>query len=549
MESVRSWFAQWAVLLILATALAACNSSDSDSESDADSDSDTSTELTETTTTLSVSSTSLETGESLTLTATVSPSEASGTITFLQGSNTLGTATLDSGTASLTTSALAAGTHSLSASYAGDSDYDASSSETTTVTVTSSASVSWSSGVCGYGTAVYLLDSGTLSESDVTYEASSTDESAICITGTSSTLILNNPAISTTGDSTSDESSSFYGLNAAVLNYNGGDLTISGGTIDTTGTGANAVFAYGTGTTTVSNMTIVATNDFAHGLFAAGGGTMVVNNVDATSYGTSSSVVGTDRGSGTIEVNGGSYTASGMRSAGIYSTGVITATDATFTATNAEAVVVEGSNIVTLDNVTLNATSDLTEHRGVFLYQSMSGDADNSECGTGACFTMNGGTYNYTDTTNSSSDATENCAAFAVANQTAYIELTDVEVNNSCPTLLLSALNSNWNYNGGTTTFIANGESLDGNVIVDSVSTADISLTSSNNSASTLTGAINTDNTGSSVTLTLDADSQWVVTGTSYLTSLTNSDSTNSNITCETSGCLVYVNGTELDID
>jgi hypothetical protein len=293
MESVRSWFVQWAVLLILATAFAACNSSDS--ESDADSDSVTSTELTETTTTLSVSSTSLETGESLTLTATVSPSEASGTITFLQGSNTLGTATLD--------------------------------------------------------------------------------------------------------------------------------------------------------------------------------------------------------------------------------------------------------------NVTLNATSDLTEHRGVFLYQSMSGDADNSECGTGACFTMNGGTYNYTDTTNSSSDATENCAAFAVANQTAYIELTDVEVNNSCPTLLLSALNSNWNYNGGTTTFIANGESLDGNVIVDSVSTADISLTSSNNSASTLTGAINTDNTGSSVTLTLDAASQWVITGTSYLTSLTNSDSTNSNITCETSGCLVYVNGTELDID
>jgi hypothetical protein len=308
------------------------------------------------------------------------------------------------------------------------------------------------------------------------------------------------------------------------------------------------VFAYGTGSTTVSNMTIVATNDFAHGLFAAGGGSMVVNNVVAATSGTSSSVVGTDRGSGTIVVNGGSYTASGMRSAGIYSTGVITATDATFTATNAEAVVVEGSNIVTLENVTLNATSDLTEHRGVFLYQSMSGDADNSECGTGACFTMTDGTYNYTDTTNSSSTATENCAAFAVANQTAHIELTDVDVNNSCPTLLLSALNSNWNYNGGTATFIAYGETLEGNVIVDSVSTADITLSSSVNSASTLTGAINTDNTGSSVTLTLDADSQWVVTDTSYLTSLTNADSSNSNITCETSGCTVYVDGVELDI-
>jgi hypothetical protein len=545
MGLIRRWFFQWLILLVIAVYLPACNDSDSDSVSD----SEASTELAETTITLSTSSTSIESGEALTLIATVSPSQASGTVTFIDDTTTLGTATLDSGTASLTTSALATGTHSLSASYAGDSDYETSLSDTTTVTVTSSASASWSSGVCGYGTAVYLLDSGSLSESDVTYEASSTDESAICVTGTNSTLILNNPVITTTGDSTSDESSSFYGLNAAVLNYNGGDLTISGGTIDTTGTGANAVFAYGTGTTTVSNMTIVATNDFAHGLFAAGGGTMVVNNVDATSYGTSSSVVGTDRGSGTIEVYGGSYTASGMRSAGIYSTGVITATDATFTATNAEAVVVEGSNIVILDNVTLNATSELSEHRGVFLYQSMSGDADNSECGTGACFTMNGGSYNYTDTTNSSSTETENCAAFAVANQTAYIELTDVEVNNSCPTLLLSALNSNWNYNGGTTTFTAYGETLDGDVIVDSVSTADITLSSSENSASILTGAINTDNTGSSVSLTLDAQSQWVVTGTSYLTSLTNSDSTNSNITCETAGCLVYVNGTEIAIE
>jgi hypothetical protein len=308
------------------------------------------------------------------------------------------------------------------------------------------------------------------------------------------------------------------------------------------------VFAYGTGTTTVSDMTIVATDDFAHGLFAAGGGSMIVNNVDATTSGTSSSVVGTDRGSGTIDVIGGSYTASGMRSAGIYSTGVITATDATFTASNAEAVVIEGSNIVTLNNVTLNATSGLTEHRGVFLYQSMSGDANNSECGTGACFTMTGGTYNYTDTSNSSSDATENCAAFAIANQTAYIELNDVEINNSCPTLLLSALNTNWNYKGGTTSLIANDVSLTGNVIVDDVSTADISLKSSNSAPSSLIGAINSDNTGSSVTLTLDADSQWVATGTSYLTSLTNEDATNSNISCKTSGCKVYVDGVEIDI-
>jgi hypothetical protein len=128
-----------------------------------------------------------------------------------------------------------------------------------------------------------------LGEANTTYEASSTDESAICVLG-SSELILSEPVISTTGDSSSDENSSFYGLNAAVLNYNGGTITITGGTIDTMGTGANAVFAYGTGTVTVSNTIIVATNDFAHGLFASGGGAIVVNDVDATTYGASSSL-------------------------------------------------------------------------------------------------------------------------------------------------------------------------------------------------------------------------------------------------------------------
>jgi hypothetical protein len=88
-----------------------------------------------------------------------------------------------------------------------------------------------------------------------------------------------------------------------------------------------------------------------------------------------------------------------------------------------------------------------------------------------------------------------------------------------------------------------------GDVVVDSVSTADITLASSDNAISTLTGAINTENTGSSVSLTMDAASQWVVTGASYLTSLTNSDSSNSNITCETSGCKVYVSGTEIVIE
>ncbi len=49
---------------------------------------------------------------STTLTATVSPSAATGTVTFFDGATSLGTGTLSSGTASLGVSTLTAGTHS-----------------------------------------------------------------------------------------------------------------------------------------------------------------------------------------------------------------------------------------------------------------------------------------------------------------------------------------------------------------------------------------------------------------------------------------------------
>ncbi len=59
-------------------------------------------------------------GQAVTLTASVTPATATGTITFLDGSNTLGTFNLVNGSASFTTSTIAVGTHTLTASYGSD---------------------------------------------------------------------------------------------------------------------------------------------------------------------------------------------------------------------------------------------------------------------------------------------------------------------------------------------------------------------------------------------------------------------------------------------
>ena len=70
-------------------------------------------------------------GQAVTFTATVSATNGTptGTVTFLDGASSIGTATLDSTrTASLATSALAVGNHAISASYPGDSNFNASNS-------------------------------------------------------------------------------------------------------------------------------------------------------------------------------------------------------------------------------------------------------------------------------------------------------------------------------------------------------------------------------------------------------------------------------------
>jgi len=87
-----------------------------------------------TATSLQVTPSSCKLGQNVTLTATVSPSTATGTVSFLDGPTTIGTAGLNAGTASFNISTLASGNHSLTASYGGDAN-DAPSASSPPVVV------------------------------------------------------------------------------------------------------------------------------------------------------------------------------------------------------------------------------------------------------------------------------------------------------------------------------------------------------------------------------------------------------------------------------
>jgi len=188
-----------------------------------------------------------------------------------------------------------------------------------------------------------------------TIEATGENESAVATFKTSKVKLAGNKII-TSGNSTSNDQSSFQGLNAAVLGRDESTITMEHNTITTTGEGANAIFAYGKSVIYTDSDVIDCTAGGAHGIMASGGGTIIAKNVNMITRGRNSGAVATDRGSGTITVDGGTIKATGADSPGIYSTGKITVSDANVTATGAEVAVIEGSNSIILNNCDLLCT-------------------------------------------------------------------------------------------------------------------------------------------------------------------------------------------------
>ncbi len=79
-------------------------------------------------------------GQSVTFTATLTPSSATGSVQFLDGTAPLGSATVSGGKAALPVSTLTAGTHSITAVYSGDANNGGSTSPVLTQTVNKGAS-------------------------------------------------------------------------------------------------------------------------------------------------------------------------------------------------------------------------------------------------------------------------------------------------------------------------------------------------------------------------------------------------------------------------
>ena len=350
-----------------------------------------------------------------------------------------------------------------------------------------------------------------------TIESTGTDENALLVTG--GTISVDGATVTrASDDSTGGDASSFYGVGAAIL-ATGGTLTVSNSTITTDANGGAGVFAYGDAVVTVSDATIATSKDTSGGVHVAGGGALCASNLTVTTEGASSAAVRSDRGGGTLVVDGGSYTASGSGSPAVYVTADVTLSNAALTATGSEALCLEGLNSVLLTDCDL--TGDMPDQDQndttwtVILYQSMSGD---SEVGKGT-FTMEGGSL-----------TSLNGGLFYTTNTESEFSLRNVTLTAADDSEFLLRCTGNANRrgwgqtgaNGADCTFTAAEQTMDGDVIWDSISNLGLNLTE----GSVLTGAILDDEScageggDGACALTIDATSKWIVTGDSVLTTL-----------------------------
>lgn len=387
------------------------------------------------------------------------------------------------------------------------------------------------SGAVNQGTtATELTEDGTVT--DTQYSSTGDDENALRVSNAKVTL-TGIKVDKTAGATSNTEDGDFYGMNAGLLATDGATVTIKDATVNTSAQNGNGIFSYGQGTTVnVADTKITTTADNSGGIQTTGGATMNASNLTVETAGNSAAAVRSDRGGGTVVVDGGTYTSKGYNSPAIYSTANITAKNGTFTAQNSEALVIEGQNSITLENATVEgnmsdtkgSSSDTNVHN-VMIYQSMSGDAEVGK----AAFTMTDGNL-----------ISNNGDLIYVTNTHADINLTNVTIKNlDTEGRLLAVLGNDASHgwgtagaNGAKVTMTTQNQTLEGAIEVDTISTLNLTLGKGTNFTGTIKIVDNADGgkaVADNAVITVEEGATWNLTGDVTLTSLTNNGTINFN--------------------
>ena len=304
--------------------------------------------------------------------------------------------------------------------------------------------------------AAYVIDGTEVVIENGEFASNSDDQNTFLVIN-GGKLTLNNVTIVKTGSenfSGRGDNYSFYGTNSAIVVVGAGSaLTMTGGTISTTVSGANAVVATNSGKATISSIAVATTKDNSRGMHATYSGEITITDSEISTLGGSCASLATDRGAGTVIASNMKLSTAGAGSPLIYSTGDITVSNSTGTSTGAQIAVVEGKNSITVKNSQFSANGignrNNVDNAGVMIYQSMSGDAS---VGTGN-FTAEDSTFTILDT----SSVYKSTPFFFITNTDAVISMKNTTVNFSGEQPYISAKGtSEWGKsgnNGGKVTY------------------------------------------------------------------------------------------------
>ena len=228
----------------------------------------------------------------------------------------------------------------------------------------------FSSGYTGDHVGTLMADGEEVSSEGETIENSTADDNA-ALAKNAGTLRLTDDDIVKTGDATDENSSLFYGVNAAVLATNEGSLVVmNGGTIDATGYGANAVVATDSGTVYLANVDIHTNAVTCHGVDSTYAGTIIADGLNIHTETTRSGAVATDNGGGTVSITNSTIEANGDAAPLVYSTGDIQLYNVTGTATGSQIGVIDNMNTLMAYKCDLTTTFETENGNAFNIYKS-----------------------------------------------------------------------------------------------------------------------------------------------------------------------------------
>lgn len=372
--------------------------------------------------------------------------------------------------------------------------------------------------------ATKVADGTTLKLTNKTLSSTTADQNVLLVEN-GGTLKGKNLTLKKSGSDTNGDNCNFYGLNSTLLAVGSSSKAyLSNSSITSTSTGSNGIFATDSAKVYANKVKITTkTGENSRGLDATYGGTIYANRMTISTAKAHCAALATDRGGGYISATNSKLSTKGSGSPLIYSTGDIEVENVTGTASGSQIAGMEGLNRILIYNSKLTSTNDALSgsdpiKNGVILYQSTSGDANTS--------TSSKADFEAVDSTLKTGITSG--AMFYVTNTNAKILLknTKLSYGSSSVNLLRAVGNSNnWGQtgsNGATVTFTGNKQSLKGNIVADTISTAKVYLTKK----TTYKGRtkIITNSAGSSVdnniTMNVDKTSKWIVTGNSTVTNL-----------------------------